>query len=166
MVIGKGLSGGSMPIAAVSGKSALMDKAEAFISSTYSGHPAACAAAMKAIEIMERDDVLRHSRELGAYGLERLRSMQEKYRMIGEVRGLGLWLAAEFVKDRNTRERNYEAEMEVNARCLRNGLYYIHDNITWFARLQPPLTIDRDLFEQGLDILEDSIAAVDAAQHS
>jgi 4-aminobutyrate aminotransferase-like enzyme len=164
MVIGKGLSGGSMPIAAISGKSALMDKAEAFISSTYSGHPAACAAAIKAIEIIQREDVLRHSAELGAYGLERLRAMQEKYRMIGEVRGLGLWLAAEFVKDRNTRERNYEAEMDVNARCLKNGLYYIHDNITWFARLQPPLTIDRDLFEQGMDILEDAIAAVDAQQ--
>jgi 4-aminobutyrate aminotransferase-like enzyme len=52
--------------------------------------------------------------------------------------------------------------MEVNALCLRNGLYYIHDNITWFARLQPPLNIERDLFVQGLDILEDAIAAADA----
>src|SRR4029079_7018864 len=78
MVIGKGLSGGSMPIAAISGKSSLMDKAEAFISRTYSGHPAACADAIKAIEIIERDDVLRHSAGLGKYGLERLRVMQEK----------------------------------------------------------------------------------------
>jgi 4-aminobutyrate aminotransferase-like enzyme len=162
MVIGKGLSGGSMPIAAVSGKAPLMDRAEAFVSSTYSGHPAACAAAMKTIEILERDRVIEHAAALGRLGLERLRAMQEKYAVIGEVRGLGLWLAVEFVRDRATRERDRDAEMEVNADCLRNGLYLIHDNIAWFARLQPPLNIERDLFVQGLDILEEAIAAADA----
>jgi 4-aminobutyrate aminotransferase-like enzyme len=162
MVIGKGLSGGVMPIAAVSGKASLMDRAEAFVSSTYSGHPAACAAAVKTLEILERDRVIEHAAVLGRLGFDRLRAMQEKYAVIGEVRGLGLWLAAEFVRDRGTRERDYDAEMEVNADCLRNGLYIIHDNIAWFARLQPPLTIERDLFLQGLDILEDAVAAADA----
>ena len=160
-VVGKGLSGGSMPIAAVTGRSAIVDPAEAFVAGTYAGHPAACAAAVKTIEILARDRILEHARELGAHGLRRLRAMQEKYAVIGEVRGIGLWLAAEFVKDRGTRERDYETAVRVNDFCVRNGLYYIHDNIAWFARLQPPLTIEPALFDQGLDILEEAIAAVD-----
>jgi 4-aminobutyrate aminotransferase-like enzyme len=45
----------------------------------------------------------------------------------------------------------------VAKRCLQNGLYPVHDSISWFVRIQPPLTIERPLFEQGLDILEDAI---------
>ncbi len=160
LVIGKGLSGGSMPIAAVAGNEEIMDKAHAFLAGTYAGHPAACAAGMKAIEIIERDRLLEYATSLGEYGLKRLREMKEKYPVIGEVRGKGLWLAAEFVKDRETRAKNFEAAAEINRICLRNGLYYIHDGISWFARIQPPLNIDRALFEQGLDILEDAIRQV------
>lgn len=160
MVIGKGLSGGSMPIAAVAGSAAVMDKADAFVAGTYAGHPAACAAGIKTIEIIERDRLLEYATELGAHGLKRLLEMQEKYPIIGEVRGRGLWLAVEFVKDRDTKERNYEAAEAVNRLALQNGLYYIADSIAWFARIQPPLNIPRDLFDQGLDILEEAIAKV------
>jgi len=160
IVIGKGLSGGSMPIAAVAGRHDIFDKAEAFVAGTYAGHPAACAAGMKAIEIIERDRLLDYATSLGDYGLKRLLAMKEKYAVIGEVRGKGLWLAAEFIKDQTTRDKNYEAAAQVNQHCLRNGLYYIHDSISWFVRLQPPLNIDRALFEQGMDILEDAISRV------
>ena len=160
LVIGKGLSGGSMPIAAVAGRGDLMDKAEAYLAGTYAGHPASCAAGMKAIEIIQRDRLLEYATELGAYGLQRLQEMKEKYPIIGEVRGKGLWLAAEFVKDRESRAKNYEAAAAVNRHCLENGLYYIHDSIAWFARIQPPLNIERALFEQGLDILEEAIRRV------
>ncbi len=163
IVIGKGLSGGSMPIAAITAGHEIFEKAEAFVAGTYAGHPAACAAGIKTLEIFERDRILEHSSALGEYGLDRLRRMQEKYPFIGEVRGKGLWLAAEFVKDRKTREKNYEAAAEVNRHCLQNGLYYIHDNISWFVRIQPPLNIERSLFEQGMDILEEGIAKASAS---
>ncbi len=160
LVIGKGLSGGSMPIAAVAGRGDVMDKAEAFLAGTYAGHPAGCAAGMKTIEIIYRDRLLEHATELGAYGLKRLQAMKDKYALIGEVRGKGMWLAAEFVKDRESRAKNFEAAAAVNKICLANGLYYIHDSISWFVRIQPPINIERSLFEQGLDILEDAIARV------
>jgi 4-aminobutyrate aminotransferase-like enzyme len=163
LVIGKGLSGGSMPIAAVAGRADIMERSEAFVSGTYAGHPAGCAAGIKTIEILQRDRLFDYATELGAYGLRRLQEMKEKYPVIGDVRGLGLWLAAEFVKDRETRARNFEAAAEVNRRCLRNGLYYIHDSISWFVRIQPPLNIPRPLFEQGMDILEEAVAQVDAS---
>jgi 4-aminobutyrate aminotransferase-like enzyme len=160
LVIGKGLSGGVMPIAAVTGKASVVDPADAFVAGTYAGHPAACAAAVTTLEIMKRDRVLDHARELGRYALERLRAMQEKYTIIGEVRGMGLWLAVEFVKDRKTRERDFESTARIAGLAVRRGLYYIHDNISWFARFQPPLTIERSLFEQGLDIFEECVAEV------
>ena len=151
IVIGKGLSGGAMPIAAVAGRHDIFDKAEAFVAGTYAGHPAGCAAGLKTIEII-----------LGDYGLKRLQAMKEKYPVIGEVRGKGLWLTAEFIKDGKTRDKNYEAAARVNQYCLSHGLYYIHDSISWFVRIQPPLNIERALFEQGMDILEDAIASLSA----
>jgi 4-aminobutyrate aminotransferase-like enzyme len=83
--------------------------------------------------------------------------LKAKYPAIGDVRGKGLWVAIEFVKDRATREKAPEFAAAVNRECLRNGLYLIADSISWFVRIQPPLNIDRALFEQGLDILADAI---------
>ncbi|HEU4402874.1 MAG TPA: aspartate aminotransferase family protein [Candidatus Polarisedimenticolia bacterium] len=162
LVIGKGLSGGSMPIAAVAAEGKMMDKAHAFLAGTYAGHPAACAAGLKTIEILYRDRLFEHATSLGEYGLQRLQQMQERYPVVGEVRGKGLWLAAEFVKDRKTQEKNFEAAAEVNRLCLKSGLYYIADSISWFSRFQPPLNIDRSLFEQGLDIFEEAVRTVNA----
>ena len=153
-----------MPIAAVTNRHEIFDTAQAFVAGTYAGHPAACAAGVKTLEIMARDRVLEHATELGAYGMKRLQAMQEKFPIIGEVRGKGLWLTAEFIKDPKTREKNFEAAALVNEHCLKNGLYYIHDSISWFVRIQPPLTIERPLFEQGMDILEDAIAAANAGR--
>jgi len=160
IVIGKGLSGGSMPIAAVALRDEISRKAEAYVASTYSGHPAACVAAMKTLEILERDRLFEHARELGAYALERLTAMKDRHPAIGDVRGKGLWLAAEFVTDRGSRGKDFETAARVNRLCLQNGLYLIHDSISWFVRIQPPLTIERALLEQGLDILESAIADV------
>lgn len=157
IVIGKGLSGGVMPIAAVAARGDITEKADAYVASTYSGHPAACAAGMKTIEIVSRPGFLEGVSALGARALERLRRLKERCPAIGDVRGRGLWLAVEFVKDRKTREKDFEMAAKVARLCLESGLYPIHDSISWFVRIQPPLNIEPDLFEQGLDILEDAI---------
>lgn len=158
IVVGKGISGGSMPLAAVVARGDITERADAYVASTYSGHPAACAAASKTIEILHRDRLFERANRLGAHGLARLRKLQEKHAVVGDVRGKGLWLAVEFVKDRGTREKDFEAAARVNRACLDQGLYLIHDAISWFVRIQPPLTIEEDLFDQGLEILEDAVA--------
>ena len=157
LVIGKALSGGVMPIAAVAARGDLTERADAYVASTYSGHPAGCAAAVKTLEILERDRLFDYAAELGAAALARLGALKDTCPIVGDVRGKGLWLAVEFVKDRGTRARHFEAAAEVNRRCLDNGLYLIHDGIAWFVRIQPPLNITRPLFERGLDILEAAI---------
>jgi 4-aminobutyrate aminotransferase-like enzyme len=160
IVIGKGLSGGSMPIAAVAARGDITERADAYVSSTYSGHPAACAAAIKTLEILYRDRLFDHAMELGALALARLQKLKQRSPIVGDVRGKGLWLAVEFITDAKTLGKNYEAAAAVNRLCLRKGLYYIHDSISWFVRIQPPLNIERSLFEQGLDILEAAILEV------
>jgi 4-aminobutyrate aminotransferase len=157
LVIGKGLSGGIMPIAAVAARGDITERADAYVASTYSGHPAACAAAMATLEILGRPGFLERVRELGAHGLTRLEAMKQRFSSIGDVRGKGLWLAVEFVKDRETREKDHDKAARVARRSLENGLYLIQDSISCFVRIQPPLNIERSLFEQGLDILEDAI---------
>ena len=62
---------------------------------------------------------------------------------MGDVRGKGLWLAAELVTDRATRGRDFAAAAAVNRERLRRGLYLIHDRISWFVRIQPPFDIMR-----------------------
>jgi 4-aminobutyrate aminotransferase-like enzyme len=160
IVIGKGLSGGSMPISAVVARGDITEKADAYVASTYSGHPAACMAAIKTIEILYRDRLFEYATELGTYARARLLPLKDKTAIVGDVRSKGLWLAVEFVTDPETRGKNYAAAAAVNRRCLERGLYYIHDSISWFVRIQPPLNIERALFEQGLDILEAAILEV------
>jgi 4-aminobutyrate aminotransferase len=157
LVMGKGLSGGIMPIAAVAARGDITERADAYVASTYSGHPAACAAAMTTLDILGRPGFLDRVRELGAYGLTRLEAMKSRFSSIGDVRGKGLWLAVEFVKDRETREKDHDKAARVARRSLENGLYLIQDSISCFVRLQPPLNIEPSLFEQGLEILEDAI---------
>lgn len=163
IVIAKGISGGTMPLAAVVARSDITQRAEAFVSSTYSGQPAACIGAIKTLEILYRDRLFEKARTLGERGLARLRAMQDRYPAIGHVRGKGLWLAVEFVRDRETRTKDHAMAARVNRLCLQKGLYYIHDSISWFVRIQPPLTIPPELFDRGLDILEESIREAAAA---
>jgi 4-aminobutyrate aminotransferase len=158
IVVGKGISGGSMPLAAVVARGDITEKADAYVASTYSGHPAACAAAIKTIEILYRDRLFDSANELGALAMRRLSALKDKYPGLGDVRGIGLWIAAEFVKDRKTREKDVEFASRVNRECLKNGLYLVQDS-TPYIRIQPPLNIERPLFEQGLDILADAIRA-------
>jgi 4-aminobutyrate aminotransferase/(S)-3-amino-2-methylpropionate transaminase len=148
-----------VPISAVAVRADIAQQAHAYVASTYSGHPAGCAAGIKTLEILQRDGLIERATTLGEEGLARLRLMKDSSPIVGDVRGKGLWLAVEFVADRASRRKNYEAARAVNRACLENGLYCIQDG-DWFLRIQPPLNIERGLFHQGLDILEEAIRKV------
>ena len=79
IVVGKGISGGSMPLAAVVARGDITEKADAYVASTYSGHPAACAAAIKTIEILYRDRLFDNANELGALRPARLSAIKDEY---------------------------------------------------------------------------------------
>jgi 4-aminobutyrate aminotransferase / (S)-3-amino-2-methylpropionate transaminase / 5-aminovalerate transaminase len=154
--------GAGMPIAAVTGRTEIMDApGVGGLGSTFAGHPLSCVAALAGIETIQKDGLLTRSTLLGKRFEERARAWQKKWRLLGEVRGLGGMCALELVRNGETRE-----PADIEARQI--GRYgYEHGLITISAgtynnilRILVPLVITDDQFEEGLDVLEAAISAV------
>ena len=153
--------GGGLPISAVTGRAELMDAVHpGGLGGTYGGNPVAAAAALAVLDKIEREDLLARSRALGERVRARLRAMQERHQVVGDVRGRGMMNAIELVRDRATKEPiDGETGARIIQECLRNGVLVIkagtYDNV---IRLLPPLTIDEGLLEEGLQVLDDALA--------
>ena len=126
---------------------------------TYAGHPVSCAAALKNIEIMEREDLCGHVREVGPYFEERLNELLT-LPLIGDVRGNKFMMCVEAVKDKETKEV-FEPDAKIGARitrhCQQRGLLVRplgHMNV-----LSPPLTLTRDQIDTLVETLRESIIA-------
>ncbi|MFJ2868567.1 4-aminobutyrate--2-oxoglutarate transaminase [Kitasatospora sp. NPDC087314] len=156
----KGIAGG-LPLAAVTGRAEIMDAAHAGgLGGTYGGNPVACAAALGAIETMKEQDLNGKAQRIGEIMLGRLRALQEKFDIIGEVRGRGAMIAVELVKP-GGKEPNAEATAAIAKACHAEGLVVLtagtYGNV---LRFLPPLVIPEHLLAEGLDILEGAFAAV------
>ncbi len=161
VVLGKGLGGGVFPMAAIIANEALDvagDRAMGHY--THEKSPVGCAAALATINYIENHNLVTHTRELGKYALERLNEMKDRHSLIGDVRGLGLFLGIELVKDRQTRERACEEAEAVMYAALSKGLSFklTMGNI---ITLTPALTITRKEMDRALDIIEGCIAEVE-----
>jgi len=153
--------GGGLPISAILGREEIMDSlpplGHAF---TLSGNPVASAAALSVIEEIEERNLLQRAERLGKKARERLERMKKRHELIGDVRGLGLMLGVDLVKDRETKERAYEEAKKVVWRAYELGLIvaFLQGNV---LRIQPPLTIEEELLKEGLDRLEEAIEDVE-----
>lgn len=162
LVIGKGLGGGVMPLAALIARGDLdIAKDRALGHYTHEKNPVACAAGLAVIGCIEEDGLLARATELGAYAIDKLRAMQQRQRLIGDVRGLGLLLGVELVRDRNTRERAIDEAEQVMYAALERGLNF-KISMGNVLTLAPPLTIETAELDTALDILESCIADVSA----
>ncbi len=154
--------GSGLPISAVTGRAELMDSVHVGgLGGTYGGNPVAAAAALAVLDRIERDGLLERSRALGETMLGRLREMQERHDVIGDVRGRGMMTAIELVSDRTTKEPLDGATgTAIVRRCLENGVVILkagtYDNV---IRLLPPITIDQALLDEGLGVLDEAIGA-------
>jgi 4-aminobutyrate aminotransferase/(S)-3-amino-2-methylpropionate transaminase len=161
MTVAKSIADG-LPLSAVIGRSPLMDAIPpGGLGTTYGGNPVACAAALKVIELLERDDYGARARAIGARVLERFRSWQASYEVIGDVRGLGAMVAMELVTDRGTKAPAADTTKALTAEALRSGLVLVtagaHKNV---VRFLGPLSMTDQELESGLQILEGALAAV------
>jgi 4-aminobutyrate aminotransferase len=163
MALAKALSGGVLPIAACLGSEAVMGDTEVYAGGTYAWFPPSCAAALKGIEVIERDGLLDRGRELEKIALDRLLPLAEQFSIVGEVRVKGLYIAVEFVKDKETKEKGVEEARAVHFRCLERGIVDIYDRGMHVVRWQPALTMPADMLVRACDLLEESIAETDAA---
>ncbi|MCX7939591.1 MAG: aspartate aminotransferase family protein [Thermoflexales bacterium] len=153
--------GAGMPIAATVGRAELMDKVHpGGLGGTYSGNPIACAAALRAIEIIERDDLCARAAHLGAIARERLLEMQARYTLIGDVRGLGAMLAIELVTDLEARTPfPAEQTLALVQDIARNGVLMIRCGLySNGLRFLFPLVISEAQLHEGLDVVEEAIA--------
>lgn len=149
-----------MPLSAITGRAEIMDvpdKGE--VGGTYGGNPLSCVAALKVIEMMEQPGFMERARELGQKAICRFRAMQEKYQIIGDVRGQGAMVAIELVKDRDTKEP-YPAK-DIVAAAVSRGLIVLSAGIYGnVIRVLMPLVITDEQLEEGLNVLESVFAEI------
>jgi len=128
---------------------------------TYGGNPIACSVALKVIEIMQRENIPERAAKLGVELRRRLEELQERHEVIGDVRGLGPMLAMELVKDRKTKEPYGEAASKVIKEALSRGLLLLKAGLYGNCiRLHPPLTIEEELLDRGMDILDEALKSL------
>jgi 4-aminobutyrate aminotransferase len=161
LVIGKGLGGGIFPLAAVLITENLNIAGDRALGHyTHEKNPVACAAALATIEYIETNNLAENAQNLGNFALEKMRSMMEEHAVIGDVRGLGLLMGMELVRDRRTKERATDEAEALMYAALSKGLSFklTMGNI---ATLTPPLTITQSEMEQALEILDNSLIEVE-----
>ncbi|NLK52708.1 MAG: 4-aminobutyrate--2-oxoglutarate transaminase [Syntrophomonadaceae bacterium] len=158
MAMAKSLGAG-LPIAAVVGKAEIVDAPEkSEVGSTFGGSPLGCVAGLAVIDKIQKEDLVTRAQKIGAVMQARLREMQERYSLIGDVRGLGAMVAIELVKDRQTREPAAEETSQIISTCYQKGLTVLkaglYDNV---IRFLVPLVISEEDLNRGLNILEESL---------
>jgi 4-aminobutyrate aminotransferase / (S)-3-amino-2-methylpropionate transaminase / 5-aminovalerate transaminase len=154
----KGLGGG-MPIAGVTGRADLMDAVHpGGLGSTFGGNPVSCAAALAAIDVIEKEELVGRARELGDRMLERLTTMQREATGVGDVRGRGAMVAIELVHDDGSPDA--DRAKRICASCHEQGVIVLtagtYGNV---VRLLPPLVLDEMLLDEGLDALDVAVRA-------
>lgn len=157
MPLGKGISGGIFPIAAVYGSEEAMATEPVEYGTTFGGHPAGCLAAVANIRVMEKYNLVENSERLGWKVLKRIKEWPDRYEIVGDVRGKGLAIGIEFVKDKRLKTRNPESARTVYFECIKRGVVPLMDMGDWTLRIQPPLTIEEEVLMHAVDVIEESI---------
>jgi 4-aminobutyrate aminotransferase len=154
----KGLASG-MPIGTVTARKSLMEKwKHGAHGNTYGGNPICCAAALATIELIEHE-YKDNAAQVGSYLLEKMQHLAERYPVIGEVRGKGLMIGVEFVKDPSSKEPAKKLTEAIIHQAFYNGLLLLSCGVSTI-RLMPPLMISQELADEAIEILAKSIDMV------
>jgi 4-aminobutyrate aminotransferase len=159
MVFGKGMASG-FPISAAIARAEVMDiwkseRGESTHSSTFLGHPLGCAACLAGIKEIEEKDLVSRSAELGHYFMELLKSLQNKYSLIGEIRDKGLMIGIELVKDKKSKEPASEEAEQVLLNALERGVIINRGgNFGNVLKISPALVITKDQIHSAVEILD------------
>lgn len=157
LVVGKALGGGILPIAAAIARPELdVGGKWAFGHYTHEKNPVTCRAALTTIEIIEEEGLVENAAKVGALALERLQEMKARLPAIGDVRGQGLLIGIELVKDRETKEPDDDLAEAVMYAALDRGLSF-KTTMGNVLTLTPPLTVTAEEMLRALDTIEESI---------
>jgi adenosylmethionine-8-amino-7-oxononanoate aminotransferase len=154
MLMAKGISSGYVPLGALGATTAVVGPVENFINlQTYMNHPVACAAGLKNLEILKREQLVERSRERGTYMLEGLQALAAKHPCVGEARGTGLWTALDLTTDRATRAP-FPAERLQHIVDRAREMGVIIKFMSSALEFAPPLIIEKPDLDLALGVLD------------
>lgn len=159
MVIGKALGGG-FPLFGVLSSSQLQGLAPGDHSFTFAHFPLSMAAAMASIQVLEDENLLERANKMGAIFTGRLRELQDKYELIGDIRGPGLMIGVELVKDRKTKEPARVETTRFIKEGLKRGVIFGESKYLGLGniiKIKPPLVITEDQVYRTLEVFEDVV---------
>ena len=154
--IAKGIASG-LPLGACVARADVMNWKKGAHASTFGGNPVAIASALKTIELLQRE-LVANSAEVGAYLKRGLEKLMAKYDCIGDVRGMGMMIGVEFVKDRTSKIPDPDLRDRVEMATFNRGVILLGcgpNSIRW----SPPLILERDHVDVALEVFEEAIAA-------
>ena len=155
----KALASG-MPLSATIARDGVMNWPAGAHGSTFGGNPVACAAALATLDVIEEEKLTENAARVGAHLMGRLRELAQTSRIIGDVRGLGLMIGVELVKDKATRARAKEEANLVTIECFKRGLLTLPcgpNNV----RFSPPIIITEAQADTAVEIFAEAVAAVE-----
>jgi len=160
MTFAKGMANG-IPVGATIARADVADSVPPLSFSTFGGNPVTMRAALATIEVIERENLAHNAKVVGDYLREKLAGLQERYEVIGDVRGMGLMQALEFVKDRKTKEPDAQAVMKIFEETKKQGVLVgkggLYGNV---IRLGPPLIATKDHVDELVNALDAGLAAL------
>ncbi len=154
LAVAKGIASG-MPLSATIARAEVMSWPPGAHASTFGGNPVACAAGLVTVELLEKE-LIANAARVGGYMMDRLREWPERFPIVGEVRGLGLMIGIELVRNQRTRERAPAARNRVLELAFERGLLVLGAGEN-SIRLCPPLVITRDQAAFAVDVLEECL---------
>jgi 4-aminobutyrate aminotransferase len=154
----KGIASG-MPLGVTLSKADIMDWVPGSHASTFGGNPVCIAAALATLDVIEKEGLLRNSQEVGDHMQKRMADWPKKHKIVGNIRGRGLMIGVEIVKNQTTREYGAsERDLIVEAAFERGVLFLGCGPST--IRIAPPLVVTKDEADIAMDVLEEAIAMV------
>jgi 4-aminobutyrate aminotransferase len=163
--VGKGIASG-IPLGAIITRKSIATWPLGSHGNTYGGNPIACAAALASIKLI-REDYLQNAADVGQYALDALAEIGARHPSIGDVRGIGLMIGVEFVKNQHLKEPAQELRDHIVQMAFERGLLMLGCGKSTI-RISPPLSVTRDEIDEGFEIFEEAINVTEkeyALQH-
>jgi 4-aminobutyrate aminotransferase len=162
VTIAKGIASG-LPLSATIARAEVMESWKpGQHASTFGANPVAVEASIATLDIIKSEHLMQNARRVGEKAKQRLLEMKEMYEIVGDVRGMGLFIGVEIVKDKKSKTRGEEEAKQIMDYCFHHGLLVIIAGRNTL-RIIPPLNVSEDEISEGLDILEEGIALVNSS---
>lgn len=158
--IAKGVASG-LPLSVTAARADVMSWPPGAHASTFGGNPVSCAASLATIKVL-KDSLLKNAEEVGGYLLDRLRGLQERYPIIGDVRGKGLMVGVELVRDRQTKERATTERDRIVQEMFKRGVLILGAGRN-ALRFSPPLVISKAQIDGVLEVFEEALGSLTQA---